>query len=212
MRRISERGELARAQLVDDLAWLGVTLGVVAGRLQGSERAQRCAREVRQKGQRLVASDQRVAPEQRHEPGQAGRRQLDGAGVARSETERGEVGDARAPQLLQLGPVGGELRRLALPLLAAGACRRERSSESGALAAVAAAPFPERSEVELEPGRAAPGELDRDAQAAAVEAGLYGDGGRHRRTPTGAVAAVAAGFGHNRQLDPALELLAAVAQ
>jgi hypothetical protein len=68
-------GQLAEAQLVQDLARLGVTQVVHLGRLLCGERAQRGPGQLRHERQGLVAGQQAVAAEQGHEPGQPGGRQ-----------------------------------------------------------------------------------------------------------------------------------------
>ena len=96
------------ADLVGDLAGLHVPLRVVAGRLHRAEPAQRPARELRVARDRLHRDDERVPPEQRHEPRHAGRRDDDAALEGRVlEAERLEVADRLVP-----GALDGLVRRL----------------------------------------------------------------------------------------------------
>ena len=65
MGQLPVAGHLARPQLVEDLARLGVAPRVVLGRLVGGQHRQRLDGELRPEGQRLEGGDQRVASEQR---------------------------------------------------------------------------------------------------------------------------------------------------
>ena len=92
------RRRLPGADLVDDLARLGVRERIVLGRLQAGERRERVARQLRPEDERLEARDQRVAAEHGHEPGHPGGEELAAArrsracrSEARSATERSNV-------------------------------------------------------------------------------------------------------------------------
>ena len=67
-RQDPQLGQLAVADLVRDLARLHVALGVVGGRLELGQAAERPGRELRVAADALHRDDQRVAPEQGHEP------------------------------------------------------------------------------------------------------------------------------------------------
>ncbi len=82
MRPLFEGRHLAETELVQDLARLLVAERIVRLRLEKRKRAQRRRRELAAEGQGLEAGNEAVAPEERHEPGQARRGQ-------RSRTERG---------------------------------------------------------------------------------------------------------------------------
>ena len=73
-RQDPELGELAVADLVRDLARLHVASGSSSVACRCDKPPQRAGRELRVAGDRLHRDDQRVAPEQRHEPRHAGRR------------------------------------------------------------------------------------------------------------------------------------------
>ena len=73
-RQDAQLGQLAVADLVRDLAGLHVALGVVARRLERRQAAERPGRELGVAADALHRHDQRVAPEQGHEPRHAGGR------------------------------------------------------------------------------------------------------------------------------------------
>ena len=101
VRQDPELGELAVADLVGDLARLHVALRVVAGRLHRAEPAERAGGELRVARDRLHRDDERVAPEQRHEPRHAGGRDDDAPLERRVlEAERVEVADGLLPRPL----------------------------------------------------------------------------------------------------------------
>ena len=68
-RHLAERGHLAAAHLVHDLAGLGVLGRIVAIRLSRGQEAQHAARERGVEPEHRVRRDQRVAAERRAEPG-----------------------------------------------------------------------------------------------------------------------------------------------
>ena len=70
------------------------------------------SRELRHERQRLVARDQAVAPEERHEPGQARRRDRATGRVVGKAAKRGEVHEAAVIQAAQVVPVALEHRRV----------------------------------------------------------------------------------------------------
>ena len=71
-RQDPELGELAVADLVGDLSRLHVAFGIVVGRLQAGEAAQRAGGQLRVAGDAHHRDDQRVPAEERHEPWDAG--------------------------------------------------------------------------------------------------------------------------------------------
>ena len=118
MRLVAEDGELPEADLVQDLAGLLVLEVVDLLALQRRQRVQCAARELRADEERLVGGDQRVAPEDRHEPRQAGSRKgklvpLD----RRVQAQRREVDDGLLVDELEQIPVGLDLRGALAPLL-----------------------------------------------------------------------------------------------
>jgi hypothetical protein len=99
---------------VDDLARLGVDVRVLLVRLQLGQHLERGARELRPEEQGLQARDQRVAPEDGHEPGHPGRGHAPGpAGTA--HPQRGQVGDRLEERAVEQIPVGADLRHAQLP-------------------------------------------------------------------------------------------------
>ena len=101
--------------LVDDLAGLGVDRGVVLGRLQLREDPERRLRELGAEEQRLQARDQRVAPEDGHEPRHARRRELAREARIVSHSKRCEVRDGLRERVREVLPGGAELRDPQLP-------------------------------------------------------------------------------------------------
>ena len=85
-------GGTAAAELVQDLARLGVDRGVVLTRLERRERIEGCDRELRAEQHRLQARNQCVAPEDGHEPRHSGGRKHPEAAV-RPHPQRRQVGD-----------------------------------------------------------------------------------------------------------------------
>jgi hypothetical protein len=67
-RHLAQRRHLSAAHLVDDLARLGIALGVVRVRLVRREEPQHAARDRRIDPERLERHDQRIAAERRAEP------------------------------------------------------------------------------------------------------------------------------------------------
>ena len=97
-------GGLATPDLVDDLPRLGIDRRVVLGRLQLGEHVERAAGEVRPEQERLVRGDQRVAPEDGHEPRHAGSRQPGMSGAAAAHSQRRQVGEGALERVLQCIP------------------------------------------------------------------------------------------------------------
>jgi hypothetical protein len=103
VRPILERGQLAQADLVQDLPRLGVPERIVLARLQEGQRPERGRRQLGDEGERLEAGEQAIAPEHRHEPGEARRRQ----GTRRDadlEAQGGQVDQAAAVDIAQRLP------------------------------------------------------------------------------------------------------------
>ncbi len=100
--------------LVDDLARLGVDLGVVLGRLQLRQRLERGVRQLRAEEQRLQAGDDRVAAEHGHEPRHPGRGQAAPARPA-AHPQRRQIGDRVLERALEDVPAGAELRDAQAP-------------------------------------------------------------------------------------------------
>ncbi len=94
------------AQLVEDLAGLGVDRRVVLDRLQRGEGAQRSDRQLGPEDERLQRGDQRVTAEHRHEPGHACGRKLANP-LDPLQPKRREVCDRALVDVLQF-----ECRRL----------------------------------------------------------------------------------------------------
>ena len=118
MRLVAEDGELPEADLVQDLAGLLVLEVVDLLALQRRQRVQCAARELRADEERLVGGDQRVAPEDRHEPGQPGGRKRELVPLDRRvQAQRREVDDGLLVDELEQIPVGLDLRRALAPLL-----------------------------------------------------------------------------------------------
>jgi hypothetical protein len=125
---LADRRQLPEADLVEDLAGILVAEVVADRALPGGQGGQRGGGEVGPVGQDLVAGDEAVAAEQRHEPRQAGRRQADVLhGDVRVETQRREVCEAARVHVAQrvvaglerggLGDPGAELVQPLLPQL-----------------------------------------------------------------------------------------------
>ena len=123
VRALPARGELAEAQLVEDLAGLLLVEVVALLGLAGGEHAQRGGRQPGQVGQRLEARDQAVAAEQRHEPRQSGRGQRRALGEVGMHAQRGEIAEARAVGASQRRVLGLQQRRAGQPLLELGRLR-----------------------------------------------------------------------------------------
>src|SRR5205085_6001562 len=100
---------LAVADLVDDLSRLGVDRWIVLGRLQLGEYVEAAACELGPEEEGLVAGDQRVAAEDRHEPLHSGGREAPDP-PASLHPDRGEVGDRLEEGATEIVPVGAELR------------------------------------------------------------------------------------------------------
>ena len=105
----------ALTQLVDDLARLGVDRGVVLVRLELGEHLECAVRELRPEEERLQARDQRVAAEDRHEPGHPGRRQLSDRRVAAADAKRGQIGHGLREGMRELLPARANVRHAELP-------------------------------------------------------------------------------------------------
>ena len=123
--------QLAVAHLVGDLARLHVAHRVIGGGLQLAQARQRPGRELRVAADREHPHEQRVAPEQRHEPGDAGRRDLLAAALLIVEAERVQVAHRLVPRPVQL-PVGrDEVHRRQRPAHDAGAALGDRVAAQG---------------------------------------------------------------------------------
>ncbi len=125
-------GGLAAPDLVDDLPRLGIDRRVVLGRLQLGEHVERAAGEVRPEQERLVRGDQRVAPEDGHEPRHAGSRQPRVPGAAAAHSQRRQVGEGALERVLQCIPRRLQPRELRLEGLLLEVLRRRRHGRSGA--------------------------------------------------------------------------------
>lgn len=88
------RRQDAAAQLVQDLARLGIAKRIILDRLQCRQRPQGGGRQVRLERQGHVCREQAVAAEQRHEPRQARRWQRPVKPGQRAEAERGQIEQA----------------------------------------------------------------------------------------------------------------------
>ena len=115
VRQLPGPGHLAAPQLVEDLAGLGVT-PVVDGRgLPRGEDVERLDRQLRVERNRLERGDDRVAPEERAEPGHAGGHVAVGAAGTLVEEEaqvRHRPGDRQVEQLVIRVDLGGGARPL----------------------------------------------------------------------------------------------------
>ena len=117
VRALLERGHLAVAHLVEDPAGILVAEVVEPHALPVAERAKRRRGELRRERQRLQAREDAVAPEHRHEPGQAGSRQRAPACDRRREAERREVDEAPPVRRLERLPVALDAGRVVDPAL-----------------------------------------------------------------------------------------------
>ncbi len=107
-RQDPELSQLAVTDLVGDLARLHVALGIIVGRLHGSQSAKSPGREFRVARDRLHRDNEGVPAEERHEPRNAGRRDVDAAFERRVfEAERIQVPDGLLP-----GPLDCRVRSL----------------------------------------------------------------------------------------------------
>ena len=157
-----QRRQLAPAKLVQDLARLGVPVVVPRGGLPIAQYVQRGAAELRVQDRRLQGDDQRVPPEQRHEPRQPGGgdglqpaiplyRKAQGGDVLHGLVEHAGEGMAVAVQLEDAGPPG----RQVLPLRAAhaqvaGGGRREHGISVAQVVKQRALPCPARRQFDRE--------------------------------------------------------------
>jgi hypothetical protein len=105
----------APADLVEDLPGLGVEAGVVGSRLEGRERAQRIPRQLGSDQEGLVARDQGIAAEERHEPGRSGGDEVPRRALEAAEAERAEIGDRALVRALDVGSGRREVGRLFPP-------------------------------------------------------------------------------------------------
>ncbi len=112
--REPDLGRAPAAQLVDDLAGLGVDARIVVLGLQVGQHPQGRVRELGPEDERLQARDDRVAPEHRHEPRHAGGRQQADA-VAAAHAQRREVGDRTRVGLAEIAPGRLEPRHVHVP-------------------------------------------------------------------------------------------------
>ena len=90
---------LAVPHLVDDLAGLGVDVRVVLGRLELGEDGERVLRQLGPEEERLETGDDRVPPEDGHEPRHPGCRQRAGQARVLVHAQRGQVGDRAAERV-----------------------------------------------------------------------------------------------------------------
>ena len=107
-------GGLAGPKLVDDLARLRVDVGVVLSRLELGEHLERRPRELGPEQQRLQTGDERVAPEDGHEPRHPRGRQPPHPAAA-AHPERREVRDRLQEAAREVVPVAADLRDAKLP-------------------------------------------------------------------------------------------------
>ena len=129
------------ANLVHDLARLGVDVGVVLGRLQVGEHLEGAAGQLGPEHERLQAGDQRVAAEHGHEPGHARRGQTPGADAAgAAHPQRCEIGNGLRERMAELVPARADLRDAQLP-------RGQRLAHAAALLAEAALDRPRLDDV-----------------------------------------------------------------
>ena len=109
--------ELAVAQLVHDLARLGIAVVVALLRLPAAQHVERAAGELRIDQDVLQRDDQAVAAERRHEPGQAGgghEHHVVGAGDR--QAQRRHVLDRLAIAAVELLVAGADLQHRLLPV------------------------------------------------------------------------------------------------
>jgi hypothetical protein len=116
VRALTGDGQLAEADLVQDLAGLLVAKVVVRRALARGQGRQRGPGQLRPVREHLVARDQAVAAEQRHEPRQPGGGQAHilERGL-RVEAQGGEVGEAALIHLTQRVVVGLQRRSVGQP-------------------------------------------------------------------------------------------------
>ena len=121
-----ETGELPIAELVRNLAGFLVLLGIVVGRLYAGKPVEGAEGELGKAADALHRDHQRVPPEERDVPGNAGRGNVNAAPNREvGHAERLHVGDRLSPDARQRGVAGGgELdrreharRELRIPLL-----------------------------------------------------------------------------------------------
>lgn len=119
VRHLTEVGQLAVAHLVHDLAGLRHRLPAAPGGLRRREREQRGGRRLRPVGQREQRGEQRVAAQQRQEPGRARRRhpQLLAVRAGGRDLERSQVREPARTGRRQLRPVRRERHALDEPPL-----------------------------------------------------------------------------------------------
>ncbi len=110
------RGEAPRAdqalgaQLVQDLPGLLLGLRIILLALPARERSQDAAREIRQERARLQRGEERVAPEERHEPGDArGEVEVVARALEPRDAQRVEILDRPLEGLIERGIAGAEL-------------------------------------------------------------------------------------------------------
>ena len=115
MRPLLEGRHLPVAHLVQDAAGVLVAEVVEAAALPGPERSQGRLCELGGERQRLQAREDAVPAEHRHEPGQAGGRQVGAAGDGRREAERGHIDEAAPVRRLERLPVALDSRRVRDP-------------------------------------------------------------------------------------------------
>jgi hypothetical protein len=100
---------------MDDLARLGVDLGIVLARLKLGERVQSVVGELGPEEQSLQARDERVPAEDGHEPGHAGGGQLAREARILVHAQGREVSDRLGERLAELLPGGAQLWNTQMP-------------------------------------------------------------------------------------------------
>ena len=111
---------------MDDLARLRVEVGIVLLRLEFGENVEGRVRKLRSEEKRLQAGDDRVTPEDGHEPRDTRAGQLADARVVGPHPQRREVGDGLPERVRQRIPRRAQLRHAQLP-------RRERVTHAADL-------------------------------------------------------------------------------
>lgn len=129
---LAEGGELAPAQLVEDLAGLGVAEGVVVGGLQLGQRFEGGGGQLGLEREGLVGGDAAVATEQGHEPGQPRSRQRVCEGGIGPEAQRRQVDQGLAVGVAERVEVGLQYGSSGQPLLQRQRHARPRPAEGAA--------------------------------------------------------------------------------
>src|SRR5437868_10082173 len=134
VRSLSGHGEFAESQLVQDLAGLRLAEVVAFYRLEIRQCEERRARELRNERQCLVAGNQAVPPEQRHEPREAGGRECRCREYLRIEAQSSQVGEALevdAPELVPIRLEGGRLSQPVIQVTSQLRARRVEPARTG---------------------------------------------------------------------------------